>query len=91
MGDDAVTVSQALSLHNTTRRITDTERIDMCGFPSHRLETYTDMLLDLGYNIGISSPNERESRDFILMTSDRAHATIQSEPIGGIDNSDRFG
>lgn len=91
MGDDAVTVSQALSLHNTTRRITDTERIDMCGFPSHRLEIYTDMLLDLGYNIGISSPNERESRDFILMTSDRAHAPIQSEPIGGIDNSDLIG
>lgn len=91
MGDDAVTVSQALSLHNTTRRITDTERIDMCGFPSHRLETYTDMLLDLGYNIGISSPSERESRDFILMTSDRAHAPIQSEPIGGIDNSDLIG
>lgn len=91
MGDDAVTVSQALSLHNTTRRITDTERIDMCGFPSHRLETYTDMLLDLGYNIGISSPNERESRDFILMTSDRAHAPIQTEPIGGIDNSDLIG
>lgn len=91
MGDDAVTVSQALSLHNTTRRITDTERIDMCGFPSHRLETYADMLLDRGYNIGISSPNERESRDFILMTSDRAHATIQSEPIGGIDNSDLIG
>ena len=51
MGDDAVTVSQALSLHNTTRRITDTERIDMCGFPSHRLETYTDMLLDLGLSL----------------------------------------
>lgn len=91
IGDDAVTVSQALSLHNTTRRITDTERIDMCGFPSHRLETYADMLLDRDYNIGISSPNERESRDFILMTSDRAHAPIQSEPIGGIDNSDLIG
>ena len=85
MGDDAITVSQALSLHNTTRRITDTERIDMCGFPSHRLETYTDMLLDRGYNIGISSPNDRESRDFILMASDRSHAPIQSEPIGRID------
>ena len=85
MGDDAITVSQVLSLHNTTRRITDTERIDMCGFPSHRLETYTDMLLDRGYNIGISSPNDRESRDFILMASDRAHAPIQSEPIGRID------
>ncbi len=91
MGDDAITVSQALSLHNTTRRITDTERIDMCGFPSHRLETYADMLLDRDYNIGISSPNERESRDFILMTSDRTHAPIQSEPIGGIDNSDLIG
>lgn len=91
MGDDAVTVSQALSLHNTTRRITDTERIDMCGFPSHRLETYTDMLLDRGYNIGISSPNDRESRDFILMASDRSHAPIQSEPIGRIDNSDLIG
>lgn len=91
MGDDAITVSQALSLHNTTRRITDTERIDMCGFPSNRLETYTDMLLDRGYNIGISSPNDRESRDFILMASDRAHAPIQSEPIGGIDNSDLIG
>ena len=91
MGDDAVTVSQALSLHNTTRRITDTERIDMCGFPSNRLETYTDMLLDRGYNIGISSPNDRESRDFILMASDRAHAPIQSEPIGGIDSSDLIG
>ena len=91
MGDDAITVSQALSLHNTTRRITDTERIDMCGFPSNRLETYTDMLLDRGYNIGISSPNDRESRDFILMASDRAHAPIQSEPIGGIDSSDLIG
>ena len=91
MGDDAVTVSQALSLHNTTRRITDTERIDMCGFPSHMLETYTDMLLDRGYNIGISSPNDRESRDFILMASDRSHAPIQSEPIGRIDNSDLIG
>lgn len=91
MGDDAVTVSQALSLHNTTRRITDTERIDMCGFPSHRLETYTDVLLDRGYNIGISSPNDRESRDFILMASDRSHASIQSEPIGRIDNSDLIG
>ena len=85
MGDDTITVSQALSLHNTTRRINDTERIDMCGFPSHRLETYTDMLLDLGYNIGISSPNDRQSRDFILMASDRSHAPIQSEPIGRID------
>lgn len=91
MGDDAVTVSQALSLHNTTRRITDTEQIDMCGFPSHRLETYTDVLLDRGYNIGISSPNDRESRDFILMASDRSHAPIQSEPIGRIDNSDLIG
>ncbi len=91
MGDDAITVSQALSLHNTTRRITDTERIDMCGFPSHRLETYTDMLLDRGYNIGISSPNDRESRDFILMASDRSHAPIQSKPIGRIDNSDLIG
>ena len=91
MGDDAITVSQALSLHNTTRRITDTERIDMCGFPSHRLETYTDMLLDRGYNIGISSPNDRESRDFILMASDRAHAPIQSEPIGRIDYLDADG
>lgn len=91
MGDDAITVSQALSLHNTTRRITDTERIDMCGFPSNRLETYTDMLLDRGYNIGILSPNDRESRDFILMASDRSHAPIQSEPIGRIDNSDLIG
>lgn len=91
MGDDAITVSQVLSLHNTTRRITDTERIDMCGFPSNRLETYTDMLLDRGYNIGISSPNDRESRDFILMASDRSHAPIQSEPIGRIDNSDLIG
>ena len=91
MGDDTITVSQALSLHNTIRRITDTERIDMCGFPSNRLETYTDMLLDRGYNIGISSPNDRESRDFILMASDRSHAPIQSEPIGGIDNSDLIG
>lgn len=91
MGDDAITVSQALSLHNTTRRITDIERIDMCGFPSNRLETYTDMLLDRGYNIDILSPNDRESRDFILMASDRSHAPIQSEPIGRIDNSDLIG
>lgn len=91
MGDDAVTVSQALSLHNTTRRITNTERIDMCGFPSHRLETYTDMLLDRCYNIGISSPNDRNSRNFILLASDRAHAPIQSEPIGRIDYLDANG
>lgn len=85
MGEDAQKVSQALDLHNTTRRLTDNESIDMCGMPSNRLETYMDMLLDRGYNIGISKPNDKGSRDFILMASDRSHAPIYSEPVGRID------
>lgn len=49
------------------------------------------MLLDRCYNIGISSPNDRNSRNFILLASDRAHAPIQSEPIGRIDYLDANG
>ena len=85
MGDDAQKVSQALDLHNTKRKLTDNESIDMCGMPSNRLETYMDMLLDRGYNIGISKPNNKGSRDFILMASDRSHAPVHSEPVGRID------
>lgn len=91
MGDDAQTVSQALSLTTTRRMIADSEGIDLCGFPSSRLETNVNMLLDRGYNIGISSVDENGNRKFILMESDRTHKPIQSEPVGRIDYLDTNG
>ena len=86
MGEqDAQTVSQALGLHITTRMIADDEGIVMCGFPSSRLETNMNMLLDRGHRVGISAIEENGSRKFVTVLPNRERETVQSEPVGRID------
>lgn len=86
MGEqDAQTVSQALGLHITTRMIADDEGIVMCGFPSSRLETNMNMLLDRGHNVGISTIEDDGSRKFVMVVPNREREPVQSEPVGRID------
>ena len=85
MGDDSHTVSQALGLHITTRMIADDEGIELCGFPSSRLETNMNMLLDRGHRIGISAIEENGDRKFVTVLPNRDREPVQSEPVGRID------
>ena len=85
MGDDSHTVSQALGLNITTRMIADDEGIELCGFPSSRLETNMNMLLDRGHRIGISAIEENGSRKFVTVLPNRDREPVQSEPVGRIE------
>lgn len=86
MGEqDAQIVSQALGLSITRRMITTDENIMMVGFPSSRLETNTDMLLDRGHKVGISAIEDNGSRKFVMMVPNREREPVQSEPVGRID------
>ena len=85
MGDDSHTVSQALGLNITTRMIADDEGIELCGFPSSRLETNMNMLLDRGYRIGISAIEENGDRKFVTVLSNHDREPVQSEPVGRIE------
>ncbi len=85
MGDDSHTVSQALGLNITTRMIADDEGIELCGFPSSRLETNMNMLLDRGHRIGISAIEENGSRKFVTILPNRDREPVQSEPVGRIE------
>ena len=85
MGDDSHTVSQALGLNITTRMIADDEGIELCGFPSSRLETNMNMLLDRGHRVGISAIEENGSRKFVTLLPNRDREPVQSEPVGRIE------
>ena len=89
MNDDAVTVSQALDLTLTSRKIDDNEKIPMCGFPQHRLETYINMLNDRGFDISVSSLENGE-RKTVSVISQNKEDPVESKPVGKIDylNSD---
>lgn len=81
MGEDAVTVSDALELTLTSRR-NGNERVPMVGFPANRLEIYENMLLDRGFDVAIATEDRDEA--FTLM-SDSKEKPVQSFPIGRID------
>ena len=86
MGEqDAQIVSQALGLSITRRMIAAEEDIMMVGFPSSRLETNTDMLLDRGHKVGISAIEDNGSRKFVMMVPNREREPVQSEPVGRIE------
>lgn len=89
MNDDAVTVSQALDLTLTSRKIDDNEKIPMCGFPQHRLETYINMLNDRGFDVSVSSLENGE-RKTVSVISQNKEDPVESKPVGKIDylNSD---
>ena len=89
MNDDAVTVSKALDLTLTSRKIDDNEKIPMCGFPQHRLETYINMLNDRGFDVSVSSLENGE-RKTVSVISQNKEDPVESKPVGKIDylNSD---
>ena len=89
MNDDAVTVSKALDLTLTSRKIDDNEKIPMCGFPQHRLETYINMLNDRGFDVSVSSLENGERKN-VSVISQNKEDPVESKPIGKIDylNSD---
>ena len=89
MNDDAMTASQALDLTLTSRKIDDNEKIPMCGFPQHRLETYINMLNDRGFDVSVSSLENGERKN-VSVFSQNKEDPVESKPVGKIDylNSD---
>lgn len=88
MGDDAELVSQALGLQLTRRRISSEEDIKMCGFPVHKSTPNIDMLLDRGFNLGVSGVNFDGKRYYLNMPSQKADNPIESQPIARLDYYD---
>ncbi len=82
-GEDAKAAAEALDLMLTSK-IVDGERVPMCGIPGDRLSTYTDMLLDRGYNVAISELQGTEHHTELL-TSTHKEAPVDSRPVGRID------
>lgn len=84
MGDDAKTVAQALDILLTSRKLSDTEKIPMCGIPSHRLETYLGMMNDRGFDVTLSTfeNGERQNR---LIISQNKEDPVNTQPIGIIN------
>ena len=85
MGDDAQIVSQALDLYLTHRMIAPEEDIKMCGFPIFKSDPYINMLLDRGYNIGVSSVNFDGERYYINMPSQRTESPVETQPVARLD------
>ena len=83
-GEDAQTVSEALELNLASRSIGGNQRTQMCGFPSNRLETYVNMLLDRGFDVSVCSleNGERSTRNIV---STNKEDPVQSQPVGRID------
>ena len=83
-GADAQTVSKALELNLASRSIGGNQRTDMCGFPSNRLETYVNMLLDRGFDVAVCSleNGERSTRNIV---STNKEDPVQSQPVGRIE------
>ncbi|MCM1364969.1 MAG: SNF2-related protein, partial [Ruminococcus sp.] len=84
MGEDANTVAEALDVVLTSRKVSDNEKIPMCGIPSHRLETYLGMMNDRGYDVTLSTfeNGERKNR---LIVSQNKEDPVESQPIGRIN------
>ena len=82
--DDAKTVGNSLDLTLTSRALGADSRIEMCGFPQHRLETYLTMLADRGYDVAVNAleDGKRITRTVVSTTKE---APIESKPIGRID------
>ena len=83
-GKDAQTASEALELNLASRSIGGNQRTGMCGFPSNRLETYVNLLLDRGFDVVVCSleNGERSTRN---IASTNKEDPVQSQPVGRID------
>lgn len=51
MGEDAKSISETLDLYMVNRDSGNGQKIPMCGFPKHALESYMDMLHRSGHDI----------------------------------------
>lgn len=83
-GVDAQTISEALELNLTSRSIGGNQRTQMCGFPSNRLETYVNMLLDRGFDVAVSSLENGEHNTRNIVSTNKEDP-VQSQPVGRID------
>lgn len=83
-GEDAKKVAQALDLHLAERTLYGNTKVDMCGMPKHRLETYINMLTDRGYDITVSSFENGERKTYSLVSTNKDDP-VESIPVGRID------
>ena len=84
MGDDAPTVSNELDVRLMRRLLSDGEHIPMCGFPSNKLQIYTDMLLDRGHDILIAA-TENDEIKLIPLNSDSKEDPRQSTLVARVE------
>lgn len=84
MGDDAQTVSKELDVRLMRRLLSDGEHIPMCGFPSNKLQIYTDMLLDRGHDILLAA-TENDEIKLIPLNSDSKEEPRQSTMIARVE------
>ncbi len=84
MGDDAPTVSNELDVRLMRRLLSDGEHIPMCGFPSNKLQIYTDMLLDRGHDILLAA-TENDEIKLIPLNSDSKEEPRQSTMIARVE------
>jgi N12 class adenine-specific DNA methylase len=84
MGDDAPTVSNELDIRLMRRLLSDGEHIPMCGFPSNKLQIYTDMLLDRGHDILLAA-TENDEIKLITLNSDSKEEPRQSTMIARVE------
>ena len=61
-GEDAKTAAELLGLHLTTRPVSGTLRVEMCGIPAHVLERYVEKLREQ-YGVTISAVGEGNTRN----------------------------
>lgn len=81
MGDDAIKIANALNLTLLSRKA-DGTRVPMCGFPKIRLEAYTNMLIDRGFDVAIATDENEKAK---VIASERKHKPINSHIIGRLD------
>ncbi len=86
MGEDASAVAETLDLHLTSRNIGLDRKVQMCGFPYHRLDAYTDMLNDRGYDVVLCEDGKSERITAYLMPSKQMRF-----PVARIDYLDENG
>ena len=83
-GEEAITVAQTLNIYLTERTIDGIGKVNMCGIPKHRLETYLDMLTDRGFDVAVCSLENNERKTYTIVSQNKDDP-IESKPIGRID------
>ena len=79
-GEDARQAALLLDINLTTRNIPDVGRVEMCGLPSHNLETYVEKLRDkYDVTVAATQDNSNERHIYTLRSIDHeAEASINA-------------